>query len=791
MGVRMRKWALLSAIGLMTVPVSADAFGLRTHLYIADQLLEDINRSEGGCNVQVVGREVEIDRNVCRAIKNHPKYFRAGAIGPDAFPDLVVGQSFVHPGTENGRQTSDWLSHMLANAKTDEELAFAFGNVVHAAGDIFAHSYVNNYAGGVFDLAADRSKNVELRHTLLEKYIDQRLDYDPRPDQLAVPAAFLVRTMVRTNYVPLKVGADDIDLVALFENPASEIASMMGNRIRAGAPGSHMMVMWGMLALAEREERLAPCKYVDTVDDSTQALLAYITAEYRARAADAERRGIEVPVSPDLSRFVKIDTPCETPAAEAFAGYPDTPERELPAASAIARAKATYEELLTVAGLENEDFATNRRDQWWRELGRNERRELTRSFEAFVSSIEAQNKQHALTVFTDYWAEDMRGAIEAYMQASLATARQMIDSSAPYPQTHLEGEGGSTHYSRWFECYRQVFEGQPIQVASAECERRAELGMAMSLSQAAREAGIGQFNRNLYYRILSFGRWMDRQMTEALFGLGKLVSPTMTHLIETLIEPERVGRDKLDKTFSRNDSHQVRFRCVSDWIDADLGLIPRWQGEGFRPDNDCAMQNDVTYLVRSSEWFSPDQFVPLSHAITLAKVALLDQSGVKTLAIEVAGSSENGAEAPTADALVKELQLSEDVPYSILLDTARSLDGSYQWNGLSMPYPRQDGYRRGGVPLISAGHPECSKCELGNDSLRSIRGRPGFPYYRTENLRRFVFSAIFPEPFEGEILKAEQFGDQAYPFAPCEFDPFRPDREGNSFTRVCKTRRTD
>ena len=58
---------------------------------------------------------------------------------------------------------------------------------MHFAGDGFAHSYVNNYAGGIFDIGQDRTKGIELRHFRLEKYIDQHLDYAPDPVDPARP----------------------------------------------------------------------------------------------------------------------------------------------------------------------------------------------------------------------------------------------------------------------------------------------------------------------------------------------------------------------------------------------------------------------------------------------------------------------------------------------------------------------------------------------------------------------------------------------------------------------------
>ena len=89
----------------------------------------------------------------------------------------------------------------------------------------------------------------------------------------------------------------------------------------------------------------------------------------------------------------------------------------------------------------------------------------------------------------------------------------------------------------------------------------------MSLAEAAILSGIGEYNRNIYYRILSFGRWIDEKMVSILIGAGRLIAPSLTELVETLVDPQRIGRDELDELFQERKYKQLRFECVSDWID--------------------------------------------------------------------------------------------------------------------------------------------------------------------------------------------------------------------------------
>ncbi len=169
--------------------------------------------------VTIAGRRYRVPLNVRRAIQEHPELFIAGALGPDVYPDPLAGQTTTHPGVENGWQADDWLrwisrtgsAYDLA-ADSDEvrddaeglrRVAFVYGFNAHFAGDIFAHSYVNAYSGGTFDLL-DGEQDVERRHAILERYIDAHL---PPPaggaiasaDGMRPPVAFIADRLILQN----------------------------------------------------------------------------------------------------------------------------------------------------------------------------------------------------------------------------------------------------------------------------------------------------------------------------------------------------------------------------------------------------------------------------------------------------------------------------------------------------------------------------------------------------------------------------------------------------------------
>ncbi len=179
-------WLVGMVIGLAFAQ-PASAFGLRTHLWIGQDLINDLQRD---CKANIAGVETAFTRDVCESIQAHPGHFLSGVLGPDIYPDLITGQVTAHPGIPGDWQTSDWLRHLYETAQPGPDLAFAAGYIVHAASDTFAHSYVNAYSGDVFMLSDERA--VELRHFVLEKYIDYRLPAgQPSAAQLQVPAAHL------------------------------------------------------------------------------------------------------------------------------------------------------------------------------------------------------------------------------------------------------------------------------------------------------------------------------------------------------------------------------------------------------------------------------------------------------------------------------------------------------------------------------------------------------------------------------------------------------------------------
>ncbi|HVK05796.1 MAG TPA: hypothetical protein VM490_20160, partial [Armatimonadaceae bacterium] len=201
----------LAAVGalLATAASPAHAWKPKTHVYFAEQALKDAV-DNGKVTIyetdyqtgKVIGTlgEFPVEPRILEALKKAPKHFRAGVLGPDAYPDIVTGQKIIHPHASHALDghaaggTNSWLTHLWnlsygpgtqpANSTVPPIIgitmrndspavrAFVVGYITHAAGDMYAHTFMNHFTGGEFMLKPD-PRNA-LKHIVLEGYIGKR-----------------------------------------------------------------------------------------------------------------------------------------------------------------------------------------------------------------------------------------------------------------------------------------------------------------------------------------------------------------------------------------------------------------------------------------------------------------------------------------------------------------------------------------------------------------------------------------------------------------------------------------
>lgn len=181
---------------------SSEAYKPYTHNYTGDQARSD---AVDNGRVTINGREYSLRPELLAALRDWPEFYNAGVIGPDGFPDLTYGQAVIHPD-----QTGEWLRHIFtaaweaqsdpsfSPAEKSQILAFTYGFLTHAVGDMWAHTLVNDFSDpshteGVFPSFGEIPTSVDkagiaLRHFIIEGYVgDATPGFDGNPERGPAP----------------------------------------------------------------------------------------------------------------------------------------------------------------------------------------------------------------------------------------------------------------------------------------------------------------------------------------------------------------------------------------------------------------------------------------------------------------------------------------------------------------------------------------------------------------------------------------------------------------------------
>jgi hypothetical protein len=196
-----RSVAAFAAIGVAVALLGNTAYAWKpyTHNTTAFQAYQD---AVDDGKITILGRTYTVAPELIVALRNWPQFYNAGVIGPDGFPDLTYGQAVIHPGTvvAGAPRTGAWMAQVLRSAvaaqsdpslSTTEKqqiLAFSFGFLTHGAGDMWGHTFVNDFAQGVFpavgEILVDADKAaIAVRHFAVEAYVgDATPGYDGNQD---------------------------------------------------------------------------------------------------------------------------------------------------------------------------------------------------------------------------------------------------------------------------------------------------------------------------------------------------------------------------------------------------------------------------------------------------------------------------------------------------------------------------------------------------------------------------------------------------------------------------------
>ena len=142
----------------------------KTHIYMANMILKEI-KNTGAVSIESFGK-YKLPSDIISAITKYPKAIRAGAVGPDFFPDMIVGQTVIHL-SDSGKWLDRMEAELLSMSPNDpvrkEAYAFYLGFHMHYAGDMYGHDYVNGWAKGSFPDMMDAVKDIELAKIIMRR----------------------------------------------------------------------------------------------------------------------------------------------------------------------------------------------------------------------------------------------------------------------------------------------------------------------------------------------------------------------------------------------------------------------------------------------------------------------------------------------------------------------------------------------------------------------------------------------------------------------------------------------
>lgn len=787
------KLTAAAAIACCAVSIPAHAWGLKTHLWIAEKIIDEVRQ---GCVLDLgLGgtQQYALGYEACQAIRQNPAEFRAGVLGPDVFPDFVAGQVTTHPGTNaephlhaaGGKwATGQYMSHLLERASTPAELAFAYGYLVHAAGDVFAHTYVNNYAGDVFELTGSE-RRVELRHLVLEKYIEARtvlpsgLSLDN--GSVRVPTRFVTWELIfsdplRDQYSKAAMARHvrymhDLRQKELNRSDGSLIAKA---KAVVSAANKRLAALRQELRTKQRELRrveqgsalsalsleAARKRLLALQAPAATALLLDLPAAAMADVAAAT----PAPVTPNetLTRVEQRLDAVDIAADDAETDKQS--EAELDGVlAALAGANAAPAPAPLAPGRDKliETDAVVRAAEWLRRSGSlgsatsalpAARAELIAAKQLYADNLRqtvanlARDEQQTETIVKKATVTE---AVRRYRQAirnnrvrgiELATAAYTDASMAVALDVMNKQPSPLTAYGDWRKCWAMVYAGVPYQWTEASCGVRAELDEVRQDIHDNIDAMIQRLPYPLpeladkYAKVKAQLRLLVQKelWKVADIGVAALTDDAATvRFVQMLTSPSHTTADLLD-AYQRNAADGK-----------DLLLLP---------DIDKMVDEDLATRDGTPR---PDEFQALRHSVTLAKLSLLSLDTVNDMVRHHVGHERSPL---FADG--QPLYPHGSNRTSILPLMVKSIDGNHQWQAFGIPYPR------------SRLQDQVFKVEARRYGYNAHTEQGyGMRLFADPLARDKLFARLFPSPFVGAINR--RLNDTVlHPFVTCDAVPF-------------------
>ncbi|SHG75304.1 zinc dependent phospholipase C family protein [Massilia sp. CF038] len=741
-----RKAALALTLACALVP-AAQAFKADTHIWVGQQVINDL-ADDGKITVRLNGRSVTLDvpADVRDAILANRSDYLLGNIGPDSAPDLIVGQTIVHPGLEHGWKTNDWLQHLLDNSRANAPAkAYTYGYLGHAAADTFAHTYVNQYSGDIF-LLEDREILVEERHIALEGFISKLTP--PLTDHTGKVLGPVTSVVKPTN----AFGTFARDTLVMNDTVYQQYSSV--------ATGAHLAAFY---KLRKGIDSLAQDPRWNQID---AAVLRIIALQFNINLSQANSQKIIDRANVIIPKLQRKEDNVQSAFNDIVNAAGGLDDRVFKGFVSTANRMNTLEHevvdlSIRIAQANSRLISKSCPPKWLDPLCSAVlsavEREINEKIYAELRGLNdsAANKRQELinlTVGIRDAAVKGQKLIQIVTNAQIDFAQRMGSNTSPIKAALLGWRNdldlGMLEYTkatsqmilnstdpnadalapmtRWIDCYGKSVIGIPLEVSGcAVMDGAKDFTWAVDrVTKLADElTSVGEL----------FGlpspsdieAWKNEQIENLK---AELTDQILNHLLSDEVR-QLIGLFKTDMT---DDALNMYFTKPESRVDKKLISIP-----------DMAARVRAEMYLKNG-YFDPDRYAVARNAVTLAKLALLDKAGLTRLA-EQAGV---GANAPFA------------ATDNVVAGAFASIDGNHQW--MALP-PKRPNYEGG----ASYKQPP------------SYAAPAGFIPWRSD-VRSSLFRALFTGPLSPGIDAPALIGFPAllpndYPYRPCVGRPFPSD----------------
>ena len=817
----MRIIALLTTMFSITILVPAYAWKIETHIWLADQLWSEV-RSKGA--VQLPIGQFPVPPLLRTAIATNRGPFLLGVLGPDSYPDMIAGQFTTHPGleappigprpltrqanallmaadpaikdlnedanalTQRGPdcfrslrvadpkkevplwQTDDWLCWVrhqgLSAGAGGREAAFAYGYLIHAAMDMWAHSYVNLYAGDIWSLKEEQE--VELRHMGIESVIARtHRTFLEEPGSMTQQEAFAEFNKQLKDYVGnlASTVSEQKDGLTYLRAPLDFVRKHLilnpavANQYAREDMTTHLFAMYVYWAqVGTISAQLGPLRssinaaagqLAQGVSQAqgafTAAQTAYNNSVQAAEAAYNAFKEAEKAANRASEQFEKA-------RKDAFGVIDNITDQMVAALPPFL--KQPYEDAKKARNAAFNALDARRDDYNRLAKARDQKKEAmqdaleTVNLRRSAQTLMDQARTQTLVAFdagVNTWRTGIENAVDAYILAWEETSKELI---RPPGSRFSPGHDVTEPLKQWVRCWGRTF-GLPVlaQVAPVcDMARTAYQNANKNLNNLKLLAQNALIPQPIRERIEALDKLMAQTSGFILVETGKLVSRAILidqngvlggharSLINLRLKTPNAQEvdDEFDDNTAGKDKQLVTYPRFSQLIASDMG-VPHAALTQLLAQNPRTPTPNMQARLTLSQLGT---FSALQNSYVMAKLTLLDGFQLNKLTPLTATLAPYTSNAPAGE---------------VLIGALRSIDGDHQWQKFA-PYPP----RRPSIDCSrkwADGSPQDAYCHprmFGYDACDT--GKGGLKLWQNPQLRAQVFNNLFKGPLTPSLV---------------------------------------